>query len=68
MSTIPRKRERYEQKLSARLKDAAAAVGTSEAHLRNEIRLGRLEARRSGRAVLVPLEALRQWVENLPAA
>jgi excisionase family DNA binding protein len=65
---IPRTRERFEQKFLVRLKDAAASVGVSEAHIRNEIRAGRLEARRAGRAVLIPSEELRRWAGDLPAA
>lgn len=68
MPMVPRKRERFEQKLLVRLKDAAASVGVSEAHIRNEIRLGRLEARRAGRAVLVPADELRRWAADLPPA
>lgn len=68
MATIPRTRERFQQKLLARLRDAAASVGVSEAHLRNEIRLGRLEARRAGRAVLIPVDELRRWAADLPPA
>lgn len=68
MQTIPRTRERFQQKLLVRLRDAAASVGVSEAHLRNEIRLGRLEARRAGRAVLVPEGELRRWAADLPPA
>jgi hypothetical protein len=66
--SIPRTRERFDQKLMARLRDAAASVGVSEAALRSEIRLGRLEARRMGRAVLIPVDELRRWSNDLPAA
>ncbi|HPA50132.1 MAG TPA: DNA-binding protein [Thermoanaerobaculia bacterium] len=65
---IPRTRERFDQKLMARLRDAAASVGVSEAALRSEIRLGRLEARRMGRAVLIPVDELRRWAADLPPA
>lgn len=65
---IPRTRERFEQKLLVRLRDAASAVGVSEAHVRNEIRAGRLEARKAGRATLIPVDALRAWIGNLPPA
>ena len=68
MATIPRKRERFEQTFLVRLRDASKAAGVSEASLRNEIRLGRLEARRMGRAVLIRAEELRRWVDDLPAA
>ena len=68
MATIPRTRERYGEKLLVRLRDAAASVGVSEAHVRNEIKAGRLEARRAGRAVLVPVDELRRWAADLPPA
>ena len=65
---VTRTRERFDRKLLVRLRDAAASVGVSEAALRSEIRLGRLEARRMGRAVLVPEAELRRWAADLPAA
>ena len=65
---VPRTRERFDQKLLVRLRDAAASVGVSEAALRSEIRTGRLEARRMGRAVLVPADELRRWAGDLPPA
>jgi len=68
MATIPRTRERFKERLLVRLRDAAASVGVSEAALRTEIRLGRLEARRMGRAVLVPADELRRWAGDLPPA
>ena len=68
MATKPRNRERFEQKFLIRLRDAAASVGVSEAHIRNEIKAGRLEARRAGRAVLVPADELRRWAADLPPA
>ena len=48
MATISpndRRRERFTERLTVRLRDAAAAVGVSEAAIRNEIKAGRLEAR-----------------------
>lgn len=71
MATKPtaiRTRERFELKLLVRLRDAAASVGVSEAHIRNEIKAGRLEARRAGRAVLIPADELRRWTADLPPA
>lgn len=65
---VTRTRERFDRKILVRLCDAASSVGLSEAALRSEIRLGRLEARRMGRAVLVPESALRRWADDLPAA
>jgi len=64
---IPRTRERFDEKTLVRLRDAAASVGVSEAHIRNEIKAGRLEARRAGRAVLIPAGELRRWAGDLPA-
>lgn len=68
MSTNPRTRTRFRETLLVRLTDAAAAVGVSEAAIRNEIKAGRLEARRLGRAVLVDANELRRWTNDLPAA
>lgn len=65
---IPRTRERFDQKFLVRLRDAAASVGVSEAFVRGEIRNGRLEARKAGRATLIPVDALRRWAADLPAA
>lgn len=66
--TKPRNRERFTERLTVRLRDAAAAIGVSEAAIRNEIRAGRLEARRLGRAVLVDARELRRFVADLPPA
>ena len=65
---IPRTRERFEQKLLVRLRDAAASIGVSEAFVRGEIRNGRLEARKAGRATLIPVDELRRWAGDLPPA
>jgi len=68
-TTAPkRNRERFKAQLLVRLRDAAQAVGLSESKVRTEIRLGRLEARRSGRAVLIPVAELARWAESLPPA
>lgn len=65
---IPRTRNRYTERLLVRLTDAAAALGVSEAAIRNEIKSGRLEARKMGRAVLVDASELRRFAADLPAA
>ena len=65
---IPRTRTRFSETLLIRLVDAAASVGLSEAALRDEIKAGRLEARRMGRAVVVPVDELRRWAGDLPPA
>lgn len=67
-TTIPRIRERFKDQLLVRLRDGAKATGLSEAYLRTEIRLGRLAARRAGRAVLIPADELKRWAANLPPA
>lgn len=68
LETKPRRRERFAEVLTVRLADAAKALGISETAVRNEIKAGRLEARRLGRAVLVDARELRRFVENLPQA
>ena len=68
MSTNPRTRTRFRETLLVRLTDAAATLGLSEAAIRNEIKAGRLEAKRAGRAVLVPADELRRWAGDLPPA
>lgn len=65
---IPRTRTRFRETLLIRLVDAAASVGLSEAALRDEIKSGRLAARRMGRAVVVPVDELRRWAGDLPPA
>ena len=68
MMPNPRTRTRFRETLLVRLTDAAASVGLSEAALRAEIRSGRLEARRMGRAVVVPVDELKRWAADLPPA
>jgi hypothetical protein len=68
MATTSRKRERFIEQVRVRLRDGAASVGVSEAALRSEIRLGRLEAQRMGRAVLIRLDELKRWADELPPA
>ncbi len=63
-----RNRERFAQSYLVRLRDFASAVGLSESAIRTEIRLGRIEARRNGRAVLIPRTELERWAASLPAA
>lgn len=63
-----RRRERFAEVLTVRLADAAKVLGVSEAFVRGEIKAGRLEARKAGRAVLVPADELRRWAADLPPA
>ena len=66
--TKPRNRERFNEQVRVRLRDGARSVGVSEAALREQIRLGRLEAQRMGRAVLIRPEDLKKWADGLPPA
>ena len=68
MATNSRRRERFTEQVRVRLRDGAASVGVSEAALRAEIRQGRLEAQRMGRAVLIRPEDLKKWADGLPPA
>lgn len=68
MMPNPRTRTRFRETLLVRLTDAAATLGVSEAFVRSEIKAGRLEARRAGRAVLVPSDELKRWAADLPPA
>lgn len=63
-------------KIYLTLREASAAVGVSNRLLLREIRLGRLRAKRAGRnsngnsigPLLVSVEALRTWFDQLPDA
>jgi hypothetical protein len=50
------------ERLTWRVTDLAIATGLSEAALRREIREGRLQIRRLGRAVLIPDSEARRLV------
>ncbi|MCL4807679.1 MAG: helix-turn-helix domain-containing protein [Thermoanaerobaculia bacterium] len=67
-ATPIRRRERFTDRLMVRLGDAAASLGVSEAFVRGEIRNGRMEARKAGRATLIPADELRRWAADLPPA
>ena len=68
MMPNPRTRTRFRETLLVRMTDAAASLGVSEAHIRNEIKAGRLTARKAGRATLIPADELKRWAEDLPPA
>lgn len=63
-----RRRPRFADPLLIRLPDAAAAVGLSVSGMRDLIERGEIEARRSGRAVLIPTDELKRWAAQLPPA
>jgi excisionase family DNA binding protein len=48
-------------------KDASKAVGIPPRTLQDMAKAGKIPAKRSGRQYIFPLEALREWVNNLPA-
>jgi excisionase family DNA binding protein len=48
------------------LADAAAFTGLSLSTIQNEIRAGRLEARKCGRRVIVTTRALQAFLDRLP--
>jgi excisionase family DNA binding protein len=68
MMPNPRTRTRFRETLLVRLTDAAATLGLSEAAIRSEIKAGRIEARKAGRAVLIPADELKRWAADLPPA
>lgn len=45
--------------------EAARLVSLSVAEIDNERRAGRLIGRKHGRKVLIPIDELRRWVEEL---
>lgn len=47
------------------VREAAQALGLSEVAIRRLIRSGQVGARRAGRRVLIPAEALREYVDGL---
>jgi excisionase family DNA binding protein len=46
--------------------EAAEASNVGPAKIREEIAAGRLAARRLGKRVLITVEDLRMWIDNLP--
>jgi excisionase family DNA binding protein len=51
-------------RLTLTVPEAAEALGVSQRHLHNCIASGLLPARRLGRRVLIPVEALNEWLRG----
>jgi excisionase family DNA binding protein len=56
------------ERLAVDVAEAAAATGLSTRHLRREIADGNLRAIRCGRRVLIPTDALRDYIAGRPTA
>jgi excisionase family DNA binding protein len=54
-------------RMGLRVCEVAAALGVSVGHVRNEIAKGHLEAARLGRAVVIPVDSLRVYLERQTA-
>jgi hypothetical protein len=52
------------ERRAKRLAEISREYGLSVPFLRLEIRRGRLRAAKLGRAVVVPVEAIREWLES----
>jgi excisionase family DNA binding protein len=48
--------------------EAAAAARLSKDKIDRAIRTGELKAKKNGRSVLIPVQALQSYLENLPDA
>ena len=56
------------QRLTYDVEETASALGVSTRHVRRAIWEGQLRALRSGRRLLIPADALAEYVSTLPAA
>jgi excisionase family DNA binding protein len=54
--------------LAISVNDAATRIGVCRDRIFDAIREGRLEAKKFGRRTLVPVDALRRFIDELPAA
>ena len=52
--------------LAYSIKGASKACNLGQTKLYEEIKLGRLKAVKYGRRTLIPAEALKDWLNNLP--
>jgi hypothetical protein len=46
--------------------DAATKARVGQTKIRQEIKAGRLVARKAGKLFLITIEDLRSWIDNLP--
>jgi excisionase family DNA binding protein len=53
-------------KLLHDVEEAAEVANVGQAKIRQEIKAGRLEARRVGKRILLTPEAIRAWIDQLP--
>jgi excisionase family DNA binding protein len=54
-------------KLAYRPKEAAAATGMSRETIFKAIAAGHLRSAKCGAARLIPADALREWIDNMPS-
>lgn len=55
-----------DETLAYSIKGASKACNLGQTKIYEEIKLGRLKAVKYGRRTLIPAEALREWLNNLP--
>jgi excisionase family DNA binding protein len=55
-------------RVSLTVTEAAEAAGVGPTKIRQEINAGRLVARRAGKLLIIAIEDLRMWLDNLPRA
>jgi excisionase family DNA binding protein len=55
-------------RLALNVNEAAGVANVGPAKIRQEIKSGRLVARRAGKLILITPEDLRLWLDNLPMA
>ena len=55
-------------RVSLTVTEAADAAGVGPTKIRQEIVAGRLIARRAGKLLIIAIEDLRLWLDNLPRA
>jgi excisionase family DNA binding protein len=53
-------------RVSVNVVEAAEAAGVGTTAVRAEIAAGRLVARRMGKRVLIAVDDLRRWIDDLP--
>lgn len=55
-------------RVSLTVTEAAEAAGVGPTKIRQEIKSGRLTARRAGKLLLIAIDDLRAWLDSLPTA
>jgi excisionase family DNA binding protein len=54
------------EQLSLNIEKAAVSANVGQTKIRQEIKAGRLVARRAGKLLLITVEDLKAWIDNLP--